>query len=216
MWPKSNAAITRILNLVPEDILLWAYPRGRAFDHLREKAKENVRQALASDSVADEKVTSLFHHVVHTEMPAAEKSEERLVKEAQLLLAGGTFTSARTIGVAAYYILSQQQLHGRLTAVLREPMSLWPEQVPTWADLGKTFRFASHHQRNLAASCFDICHACRNDVIQGPNVSRVQYHLRSDASSAQDLTRCANPVSGVRYSSRSKCSRPNTYHAAWL
>lgn len=96
-----------------------------------------MREALASDSIKDEKVTSLFHHVVHSDMPESEKSEQRLIKEAQLLLAGGTFTSGRTIGVAAFYILSKPELRCRLKEELREPMSIWPEQVPTWADLEK-------------------------------------------------------------------------------
>ncbi|TVY92052.1 Cytochrome P450 monooxygenase [Lachnellula willkommii] len=129
--------IASILSYIPEEVLLWAYPRGRAFNKLRQKAKDNMREALASDSVKDEKVTSLFHHVVHSDMPESEKSEQRLIKEAQLLLAGGTFTSGRTIGVAAFYILSQPELRCRLEAELKDPMSTWPEEVPTWAELEK-------------------------------------------------------------------------------
>lgn len=70
-------------------------------------------------------------------MPDSEKSEQRLVKEAQLLLAGGTFTSGRTLGVATYYILSRPELHHRLAEELREPMSSWPAQVPPWSELEK-------------------------------------------------------------------------------
>jgi cytochrome P450 len=70
-------------------------------------------------------------------MPESEKSEQRLIKEAQLLLAGGTFTSSRTIGFATYYILSRPELRSRLETDLRNPMATWPEVVPTWADLEK-------------------------------------------------------------------------------
>lgn len=82
-------------------------------------------------------MTSLFHHVVASDMPESEKNEDRLVKEAALLLSGGTFTSSRTMGVAAYRVLSNPDLRERLAAELKEPMADWPEKVPKWADLEK-------------------------------------------------------------------------------
>jgi cytochrome P450 len=68
-------------------------------------------------------------------MPESEKSEERLAKEAQVLLGGGTASTARTIGFASFYILSRPELRARLQSELREPMSGWPDRVPTWAEL---------------------------------------------------------------------------------
>jgi cytochrome P450 len=83
----------------------------------------------------DENTFSLFHHVANSDMPDSEKSEERLAKEAQVLLGGGTASTARTIGFASYYILSRPELRAKLQAELREPMSEWPDRVPTWAEL---------------------------------------------------------------------------------
>ncbi len=68
-------------------------------------------------------------------MPASEKSEERLAKEAQLLLGGGTVTSARAISCAAYYILTRPDVMKLLREELRQPMAQWPTHVPTWAEL---------------------------------------------------------------------------------
>lgn len=68
-------------------------------------------------------------------MPASEKSEERLAKEAQLLLGGGTVTSARVISCAAYYILTRPDVEKLLADELRQPMAQWPTRVPTWAQL---------------------------------------------------------------------------------
>ncbi|TGJ82761.1 hypothetical protein E0Z10_g6001 [Xylaria hypoxylon] len=69
------------------------------------------------------------------DMPASEKSEERLAKEAQLLLGGGTVTSARTISCAAYYILTRPDLVKNLGEELKKPMAEWPTRVPTWVEL---------------------------------------------------------------------------------
>lgn len=68
-------------------------------------------------------------------MPESEKSEQRLVMEAQLILAGGSWTSGRTISVATFYLLSRPELLKRVQAELRIPMATWPQHVPTWADL---------------------------------------------------------------------------------
>lgn len=68
-------------------------------------------------------------------MPEEERTEERLAKEAQVLLGGGTASTARTIGFASFYILSRPGLRSKLEAELKEPMANWPQQVPTWAEL---------------------------------------------------------------------------------
>lgn len=70
-------------------------------------------------------------------MPEEERTEERLAKEAQVLLGGGTASTARTIGFASYYILSRPELRNKLEAELKEPMANWPQKVPTWAELEK-------------------------------------------------------------------------------
>lgn len=79
---------------------------------------------------------SLFHQVLRNdEMPEEERSEDRLAKEAQTLLGGGTASTARTIGFASYYILSRTTVRERLQAELGEVMADWPQRVPTWAEL---------------------------------------------------------------------------------
>ncbi|KAI1750738.1 cytochrome P450 [Xylaria castorea] len=127
--------IIRLLNPIPGEALLWLYPRGQAFATFQKKARSNIRKALGSDSTNDEYVESLFHHVANSDMPASEKSEERLTKEAQLLLGGGTVTSARAISCASFYILTRPDITKRLSEELRQPMAEWPSHVPTWADL---------------------------------------------------------------------------------
>lgn len=68
-------------------------------------------------------------------MPESERSEERLAKEAQVLLAGGTASTARTVGFASFYILSRPVLHAALREEVSEAMEDWPARVPTWAEL---------------------------------------------------------------------------------
>lgn len=107
----------------------------------RQTAKKLIHQALQDkrENQTNGKNTddggSLFHFIANSDMPHSERSEERLANEAQVLLGGGTASTARTIGFASYYILSRPKLHAALEKELWETMKEWPIRVPTWADL---------------------------------------------------------------------------------
>jgi cytochrome P450 len=107
----------------------------------KQTAKARIRQALndkRENDLAGKETQdhgSLFHFIVNSEMPESERSEERLAKEAQVLLGGGTASTARTIGFASYYILSRPKLHAALSDEVSGTMKDWPRHAPTWADL---------------------------------------------------------------------------------
>lgn len=68
-------------------------------------------------------------------MPESERSEERLTREAQVMLGSGTVTTARTIAFASYYILSRPHIRHRLEEEVKHTLAHWPQCVPSWADL---------------------------------------------------------------------------------
>ncbi|KAF2203658.1 cytochrome P450 [Delitschia confertaspora ATCC 74209] len=135
--------IVQIVSYIPENILLALYPRGQVFNKFKEVARDHIRLAMEEKRENDRKGikkdprNSIFHFVAESDMPESEKTEERLAKEAQVLLGGGTASTARTIGFASYYILADPKIKTRLQEELRETMAEWPEHVPTWADLEK-------------------------------------------------------------------------------
>lgn len=70
-------------------------------------------------------------------MPESELSDDRLAKEAQVLLAAGTVSTARTLGFISYYILANPHIHSRLEEELRDIMASYPEHMPSWVELEK-------------------------------------------------------------------------------
>jgi cytochrome P450 len=78
---------------------------------------------------------SLFRHIAASDISETERSEERLVREAQVLLGAGTASTARTVGFASYYILSRPNLKSALREELSEIMREWPACVPSWPQL---------------------------------------------------------------------------------
>ena len=97
----------------------------------REKLENDRKGTRVGDG------TSLFRYIVNSDMPESERSNERLAKEAQVLLGGGTATTARTIGFISYFILASPYIRSRLEKELERPMSGYPEAVPNWAELEK-------------------------------------------------------------------------------
>ncbi|KAL9022392.1 MAG: hypothetical protein Q9185_000433 [Variospora sp. 1 TL-2023] len=79
--------------------------------------------------------TTLFNHILDSEMPESELSDERLAKEAQVLLGGGTASTARTITYISYYILAYPYIRAKLQQELREVMASYPRQVPSLTEL---------------------------------------------------------------------------------
>jgi hypothetical protein len=96
--------IIHIVNLIPVSILLWALPAGQMFNDFKRFSlaciheavrvkKDNDRKGIKTDDRG-----SVFLHLANSDMPANDKSPERLVKEAQVLLAGGTATTSHALG----------------------------------------------------------------------------------------------------------------------
>lgn len=95
----------------------------------REKSSKNEDDGTKKDH------TSLFRSILASEMPEDELSDERLAKEALVLLLAGFLTSATALGFCSYHILSNKDIHTRLQEELKDVMAMWPHQVPSWADL---------------------------------------------------------------------------------
>ncbi|KAL8720262.1 MAG: hypothetical protein Q9225_002860 [Loekoesia sp. 1 TL-2023] len=104
-----------------------------AKDHIT-KAKQAKLDHDLKGTPMDSK-SSLFRYIMNSDMPESERSDERLAKEAQVLLAGGTASTARTLTFISYYILSRPEVHSRLKQELRDTMATYPENIPSWADL---------------------------------------------------------------------------------
>ncbi|KAL8767783.1 MAG: hypothetical protein Q9194_005881 [Teloschistes cf. exilis] len=98
-----------------------------------------AKQERCIDSKADfpgsQGPVSLFKHILNSDMPESELSDERLAKEAQLLLGAGTASTARTIGYISYYILSRPEIRARLEQELEKTMASYPADVPSLAAL---------------------------------------------------------------------------------
>jgi len=89
------------------------------------RAAEEKRPGSSKDMPMLEKVFR------ESNLPESEKSVYRMSAETNVVLSAGTDTTARTLAVAHYYILSRPDVHSRLLGELRSVMPVPGAPVPS-------------------------------------------------------------------------------------
>lgn len=79
--------------------------------------------------------STIFRHLLDSDLPPSELTDERLSKEAQLLIGAGTVTTAGTICFLCYYVMANPSIKKRLQDELKPIMADYPRKKPTWAEL---------------------------------------------------------------------------------
>lgn len=72
--------------------------------------------------------------MLHGDLPESDKTEERLLDEARVLLAAGTETTAQTLSAITYHMLENPNMLKTLKAELEEAIpnpSVLPNAIPT-------------------------------------------------------------------------------------
>ncbi|PNY27758.1 Trichodiene oxygenase [Tolypocladium capitatum] len=130
-----------IVRMIPVGVLLPLIPGGDGFNAYRLFALNHIETAktenLTAESIEKNPNSSIFRHIVSSDLPESEKSSERLSREAMILLGAGSVTSARALGLVSYYVLSNPRIEKRLREELREVTACYPDKVPRWADVEK-------------------------------------------------------------------------------
>ena len=95
-----------------------------------------VARAAAEEKPGSSRDTPLLEKVIReSNLPESEKSVYRMSAETNVLLSAGTETTARTLAVAHYYILSRPDVHSRLLKELRTVMPVPGAPVPSTDEL---------------------------------------------------------------------------------
>ncbi|KAK2754360.1 hypothetical protein FQN54_007004 [Arachnomyces sp. PD_36] len=133
--------LNRLLQLVPCSILQRLYPKGTSNlmvgsmgAQYIEKIKEQIQNGNLDPSDSSK---SVFHHLRTSDIPESEKSTARLQAESMIFLISGAVTSAHTLSMIVYHLLSNPHMEKRLREDLKDAMACYPAQNPLWSDLEK-------------------------------------------------------------------------------
>lgn len=108
------------------------------FDQMGAQYIEKIKKQIRDDNLdPGETKKSVFHHLLTSDIPESEKSTARLQAESMIFLIAGTVTSAHTLSMIVYHVLSNPHMEKRLREDLKDVMACYPAQNPLWSDLEK-------------------------------------------------------------------------------
>jgi cytochrome P450 len=99
---------------------------------------EEVKLDIASKrEIGESDKSSIFHHILQSNLPESEKDPGRLQREAFALLAAGTITTASTMSIITFYILANPDIEKRLRDELDIFRDGLTDKPVRWAELEK-------------------------------------------------------------------------------
>jgi len=125
-----------LLNSLPPTLVTKLQPSMYQFFVFQDEMRNRIREVQAKEAFykkLDHK--TVFHEILNSSLPAQEKTVDRLWQEAEIVTIAGTETSAWTLAVVTYYLLSSpealKKLRTEILAVKEEPVG-WKqlEQLP--------------------------------------------------------------------------------------
>lgn len=116
--------------------------------HIGIAKREKAAQGSKDTSMTGGRPT-LFRHLVNSDLPPSELTEQRLSREAQVLIGSGTITTAGTMNFICYYILANPAIRKRVEDELRPVMEGYPQKKATWLQLEKLSYFQALIKESL-------------------------------------------------------------------
>ncbi|RAH68434.1 cytochrome P450 [Aspergillus aculeatinus CBS 121060] len=129
-----------LTQLIPRGLVMHFSPGAAAFKSLHQYAFDHITEAKkdmgrAGKVQQEAGRSSVFRHVLSSDMPETERETERLAREALQLFGAGTATLVRAFSMIFYHVLSNPQMRGRLREELKDIMAEYPAKRPTWQEL---------------------------------------------------------------------------------
>ncbi|GFF32208.1 trichodiene oxygenase [Aspergillus udagawae] len=134
--------LIHVVRLIPVSILAKLDPGTQTFNKFKMMCDNHLRVAKREKASLGSKDTSMmggrptiFRHLLNSDLPPSELTDDRLSKEAQVLIGTGTVTTAGSLCFICYHIMVNPAIKKRLQEDLKPIMANYPPKKPTWAEL---------------------------------------------------------------------------------
>ncbi|KAI0838317.1 cytochrome P450 [Hypoxylon sp. FL0890] len=129
---KHVSWINDVMKALPESLVLWLQPALGSFLAQKRRSRAQIEKIMAGE---DEEWRgtdhpTIFHTILDSKLPSHEKTVERLSDDAQVVVMAGTLTTATTLELITFWLLSQPETLLKLKEELRTVM-------PSVEDVGK-------------------------------------------------------------------------------
>ncbi|OGM51153.1 cytochrome P450 oxygenase [Aspergillus bombycis] len=181
--------LQRVLRLIPSWFMTQVFPaRAAMYDLLGGVRKKSIEVLREKDTSTSQRMT-MFHALTAPDVPPEERTLRRLEDEGLVLFAAGTETTATTLGVAIFHVLSDQSTLLKLRRELEQVMPA-PQNLVTWRQLERlpylngviheALRFSGLAMRQQRVSTTDVLKYKDCDIPPGTPVSMLQHFMHTD------------------------------------
>lgn len=139
------------MNALPIDILRWLSPAAFSLSSQKRATYQQGIDALHdSDSNHPSNIdtSTIISTIAGPKMPQHLRTPERLMDEGFGMGVAGTETTARSLSLGTYYLLTREDVRRKLREELKQVMPA-PDVRPTWNDLDKLPYMVSNGHMNL-------------------------------------------------------------------
>ena len=109
---------------LPPSLLSFLDPKTAPLFKFTKDLEERIGRILSGTEEKDDKSEhrTVFYEMKYSNLPPSEKTAYRLASEASTFMGAGTETTARTLAVASYYLISNPEMMERLKMELKKIM----------------------------------------------------------------------------------------------
>ncbi|KAL2060745.1 hypothetical protein VTL71DRAFT_9387, partial [Oculimacula yallundae] len=124
-WPW----ILPIMQSLPDSFMTWLDPNMKSYFGLQHSIRGQIKEMKSGqrDDSKNADHRTIFYEILNSDLPASEKTDERLAQDGQTVVVAGTLTTAWALCIAVFYLLSQpetlKKLKTELRTVLKGPAS---------------------------------------------------------------------------------------------
>ena len=141
-----------IMNNTPDSWVTWMMPDMQLVVDLQSDNKRQIDEIIRTKDVQKINHPTIFHELLRSNLPAAEKNPGRLFQEAQSVLGAGTETVSSTLSHLIFYLLDTPGAYGKLKAELCSIASNPDNFLPSWSQLEQLPYFSAIIQEGLRLS----------------------------------------------------------------
>lgn len=129
--------LVRIFRAAPPAIVRWMQPPMTDLLEVKARLRQQAKETLLGENVgADDEKTqdTIFQALTSPDVPAEEKTLDRLEDESALLLGAGTETTARAIAICMFYVSGNDEIRFKLREELKTVLEK-PTSKASWSEL---------------------------------------------------------------------------------
>ena len=111
-WPL----VWQIMNSAPDSWVTWMMPDMQLVVDLQNSNRRQIEEIIRTEKITNVNHPTIFHNLLSSNLPTAERSPDRLFQEAQTVLGAGTETISSVLSHTMFFLLYTPDAYAKARA----------------------------------------------------------------------------------------------------